>query len=113
MKRLKNKVTVWLWLLVAIAILQNCVSLKPSNAELQKRSTTIASRASQISDADAAVICYDMLTNCEKSLADTTAKLHQVQAGIPDVKKNARNKGIYLGAGGMSLLTMLLLLFAN
>jgi len=54
-----------------------------------------------------------MLTNCEKSLADTTAKLHRVQAQMPEVKKNARNKGIYLGAGGMSVLTMLLLIFAN
>jgi hypothetical protein len=100
--KFKKPPTLWGWMLLCSLTLQNCASCKPSSSELQQRNITIASNAQKISDADAAVAAYDMLTNCEKSLADTTLALQQTRISAKKQTRKAKKDGILLGAlGGM------------
>lgn len=104
----KKTQIVWLWLVLGSLILSSCVSWKPSSSELRQRNTTIASNAQRISDADAAVVCYDMLTSCEKQLADTTLALRTERAQAPSHVAKGRRQGVGLGAGGILVLFLLI-----
>lgn len=97
MKLLLKNLIVWLWLLLCSLTLQNCVSSRNLNTESQKRDSTIRYNASKISDADAAVIAYDMLTACEKSLADSTSALQQTRKSIPKKVRVAKWQGAMVG----------------
>lgn len=102
-------IPILLLLLVSLnLILSSCASSKSLRLESQQRATTIAYNAQKISDADAAVACYDMLTRCEQSLADTTAAYHQLKKNVPSLQKKARNKGFVWGVGaGVAVWLML------
>lgn len=99
MKYRKNLI-VWLWLLCSSLTLQNCASSRNLNTESQKRDSTIAYNASKISDGDAAIAAYDMLTACEKSLADSTVALQQTRKSIPKKVRQAKWQGVGIGGLG-------------
>ena len=101
---------VWLLLLVSSLTLQNCASSRPSSLESQKRDSTIRYNASQISDADAAVIAYDMLMNCEKNLADSTLALQTTRTAIPKTIRQAKWQGVGMGGLGAVVATTFLIL---
>jgi hypothetical protein len=102
------KLIVWLWLLLSTLTLTRCTSSKPSSYELQQRDITIASNAQRITDAEAAAVCYDMLTSCEKRLADSTAALRATRQEIPKKVREGKLKGAGMGAGGLALLWILI-----
>ena len=113
MSKLKSKLTVWLLALLCSLILQNCASFRSLKSGSQRRDTTIVFNAQKISDAEAAVACYDMLINCEKQLADSTLALKKTREGIPEIKKNATKKGAIAGSLGTLSLLGLLALFVK
>lgn len=100
MKYRKNLI-VWLWLLLCSLTLQNCVSSRNLNTESQKRDSTIRYNASKISDAEAAVVAYDMLTACEKNLADSTLALQAQRKAMPKKIRKAKWQGVGMGAASM------------
>lgn len=101
---------VWLLLLVSSLIVASCASSRPSSSALQKRDSTIAYNASQISDAEAAVIAYDMLMNCEKNLADSTLALQTTRKNLPKKIRQAKWQGVGMGGVGMLVAVGLLMI---
>lgn len=101
MKPSKKNLIVWLWFLSSSLIAVSCVSSRISSSGSQKRDSTIAFNAQRISDADAAVAAYDMLTACEKNLADSTLALQKTRKSIPKKVRKAKWQGVGMGAASM------------
>ena len=111
MKSFKPKMIVWLLSALVSLIVSSCGSSKSLKKESQKRNTTIAFNAQRISDADAAVACYDMLVDTERRLFDTTQKFRNYrEITVPKLNQQAKKKGLWSGAGAATALWLTILL---
>lgn len=84
-------------------ILPGCTGSKPSRKDLQLQhyaDSLTASRATKITDRQAAVAAIDMLNACECALTDTTQALQRTRAQAKKDMKTAQNGGIIIGALG-------------
>lgn len=111
MKSFKPKMIAWLLLASLNLIASSCASSMRLKKESQKRVTTIAFNAQRISDADAAVACYDMLEATEKRLADTSSAYRNYrEITVPKLNQQAKKKGLWSGAGAATALWLTILL---
>jgi hypothetical protein len=105
MQTLKRNLTLWALLsfFALLMTLPGCTSSKPSKRDWQLQhyaDSLIASRASKISDRQAAVAAIDMLNACECALTDSTIALQRTREKAKKDAKTAQTGGIILGALG-------------
>jgi hypothetical protein len=116
MKKLPKNTTLWALLLLfaLLMILPGCTGSKPSRRDLQLQhyaDSLTASRASKITDRQAAVAAIGMLNACECALTDSTIALQRTREKAKKDVKSAQTGGIILGGLGGLLGFMIYAIF--
>jgi len=97
MKKSLNVLIVSLLLVLVSLTQQSCVRSTPSNSELQRQrliDSLTVSTAQNLTDHDAAAICFDMLNDCEMRLQDSTKALKAQREALPKIKRKAFWNGV-------------------
>ncbi|WP_428663556.1 hypothetical protein [Runella sp.] len=116
MKTFKPTPTLWalLLLLALMLTLPGCISSKPSKRDLQLQhyaDSLTASRASKISDRQAAIAAVDMLNACECALTDTTQVLQRTREKAKTDARLAQTGGLITGSLGITIIYLIINLF--
>jgi len=118
MKKFKKNTArlAFLLLIALLMILPGCTGSKPSRKDLQLQhyaDSLTASRASKITDRQAAVAAIDMLNACECALTDTTQALQRTREKAKKDTKAAQTGGIITGSLGATIVYLIISAFRN
>lgn len=118
MQTLKRNLTLWalLSLFALLMTLPGCTSSKPSKRDWQLQhyaDSLTASRASKITDKQAAIAAIDMLNACECALTDSTQALQRTREKAKIDAKNAQTGGIITGSLGATIVYLIISAFRN